>query len=114
MRLGSCHRCPGCQHGDFAACKHAEFVGLPETIMLQPKAGASVRLSRNALSDLGVKLASEVAYKEIIAVELAYGNESFMLGAVLSESGPRTVTTPFESFLGQFKHVRTRESYLCV
>ena len=68
-----------------------EIVGLPETIMLQPKAGASVRLSRNALSDLGVKLASEVAYKEIIAVELAYGNESFMLGAVLSESGPRTV-----------------------
>ena len=71
--------------------------------MLHPKGQASVRLSRNALNENGVKLASEVAYKEIIAVELAYDNEAFLLGEVLSDNGPRVVTSAFQSDMGEFK-----------
>ena len=106
VRIGSCHRCAACQQGNHAACEkteNAKFVGLPEVITLHPKGEASVRLSRNALNDLGAKLASEVTCKEIIAVELAYDNESFMLGEVVSTSGPRTVSTDFESMMGLFK-----------
>ena len=103
VRIGSCHRCPGCEQGDYASCENVKLVGVPEVIDLRPKGQASVRLGRNALSDLGVKLASEAKPQEVIAVELSYESEPFMLAAVLSESGPRKVTEAFESDLGQFK-----------
>ena len=101
VRIGSCHRCPGCQRGDYAACENVSFVGLPEVIDLHPKGKASVRLGRNALNDLGVKLASEAKPQEVVAVELAFESEPFMLAAVLSENGPRKVVEAFESYLGQ-------------
>ena len=79
------------------------MIGEPVVIDLHPKGTPSVRLSRNALSELGAKLAAEVEPAEVIAVELAFQNESFMLAAVISESGPRTVAEDFESYLGKFK-----------
>ena len=103
VRIGSCHRCPGCQRGDFAACENVALIGQPEIIDLHPKGTRSVRLGRNALSDLGAKLAAEVQPGEIIAVELAFQNESFMLAKVVSETGPHTITEDFESYLGKFK-----------
>ena len=72
-------------------------------IDLHPKGVRSVRLGRNALSELGANLAAQVKPTEIIAVELAFHNESFMLGEVVSKDGPRTVAEDFESALGQFK-----------
>ena len=103
VRVGSCHRCPGCQQGNFAACENVSFVGPTEVIQLHPEGRASVRLSRNALNELGVRLAGEVKPKEIIAVELAVESEPFMLAEVVSTNGPRKVSEMFESFLGQFK-----------
>ena len=103
VRIGSCHRCSGCERGDFAACENVSLIGEPVVIDLHPKGTPSVRLSRNALSELGAKLAAEVEPAEVIAVELAFQNESFMLAAVISESGPRTVAEDFESYLGKFK-----------
>ena len=79
------------------------MIGQPDVITLYPKGVPSVRLSRNALSDLGAKLATEAKEKEVIAVELAYHNESFMLAAVVSADGPRKVVEAFESHLGSFK-----------
>ena len=72
-------------------------------IDLHPKGQASVRLGRNALSDLGVKLASEAEPQEVIAVELSFESEPFMLAEILSKSGPYKVTEAFESHLGKFK-----------
>ena len=103
VRIGSCHRCPGCERGDYAACENVSLIGEPVVIDLHPKGVRSVRLTRNALSELGAKLAAEVKVGEVIAVELAFQNESFMLGAVVSESGPRKVADDFESELGKFK-----------
>ena len=42
VRVGSCHRCPGCQQGNFAACENASFVGPTEVI------GYSTCISRAA------------------------------------------------------------------
>ena len=101
MRVGSCHRCEACQRQDYGNCTDFQFVGQTEVIQLRPKESASVRIGRNALNELGKKLASEAELGEIIAVELAFDSEPFMMGEKLSE--PYRVTEDFESYLGQFK-----------
>ena len=101
VRVGSCHRCEACQRQDYGNCTDFQFVGQTEVIQLRPKESASVRIGRNALNELGKKLASEAELGEIIAVELAFDSEPFMMGEKLSE--PYQVTEDFESYLGQFK-----------
>lgn len=70
VRQCSCHTCPGCKSGRFSECEKMELLGPMEQIQLQPDGGRSVRLTRNALSEMGAALAREVHYKEIIGVEL--------------------------------------------
>ena len=101
VRVGSCHRCQACQSQGYNNCTNLQFVGRTEVIQLRPKESASVRISRNALNELGRKLASEAEIGELIAVELAYDSEPFMIGEKLAD--PYRVTEDFESFLGQFK-----------
>lgn len=101
-RQCSCHSCDACKEGRFSSCVNIELLGPAETITLQPNGGRSVRLTRNALAELGVTLAEEVQFKEIIGIELTGANESFMLGEVLNENGPRVVDSSFESYMGKF------------
>ena len=44
---------------DYNNCIDLQFVGPTEVIQLRPKESASVRIGRNALNELGTKLASE-------------------------------------------------------
>lgn len=103
VRQCSCHSCEACKQGRHAACINMELLGPVETIKLEPETGRSVRLTRNALSEMGVALSREVRHKEIIGIELEGANESFMLGEVLSETGPYTIQVALESYMGQFK-----------
>jgi len=103
VRTGSCHRCAGCQRGAFDLCDNIRFVGPAEVITLHPKEKASIRLGRHALSDLGVKLAGEAKEHELLAVELSYANEAFMLCEVVSTAGVYRIEKDFESNLGNFK-----------
>lgn len=77
-------------------------MGPLETIQLFPKGGCRVRLTRNALKDLGASLVKEVNEKEIIGVEFSDCNGCFVLGKVLNPLGPRTLSSTFESFIGKF------------
>lgn len=103
VRQCSCHSCDACKHGRHAACVNVALLGPVETIKLEPDGGRSVRLTRNSLSELGAALAREVRYGEVIGVELDGLNESFMLGQVMSESGPYIIQTELESYMGLFK-----------
>lgn len=102
VRQCSCHSCPNCQASHFDRCVNIELLGPVELIQLQLEHGRSVRLTRDALSDLGKSLAREVQRGEIIGIELAGGNESFMLGKVVS-SKSYVVETGFESYMGRFE-----------
>ena len=129
VRQCSCHSCDRCKSGRYNECVNIDLLGPAETITLRPDGGRSVRLTRNALSELGISLASQVSLclivqfpastrththahacthtqvtcKEIIGVELSGENESFMLAEVLSMSGPREVETEFDSYFGHFE-----------
>lgn len=103
VRQCSCHSCDACKVQRFDECVNMELLGPVETITLHPDRGNSVRMTRNALSEMGVSLSQQVREKEIIGVELEGENESFMLCQVLSASGPYTVSEGFESHMGEFK-----------
>lgn len=102
VRQCSCHSCDACQQGRHEACANMQLLGPVERIKLVPETGRSVRLTRNALSELGIALSREVCHKEIIGIELEGANESFMLAEVLNESGPYTMEVAQESYMGKF------------
>lgn len=102
VRQCSCHSCSKCVAGRFDECKNIDLIGPVEIIQLEPDGGRSVRLTRDALAELGRELARSVVKDEIIGVELSGENESFMLGKVLSD-GAYCVQTMFESHMGLMK-----------
>ena len=103
VRQCSCHSCLACKAGRLGECENLELLGPVEIITLEPDGGRSVRLTRNALSELGIALSKEVCHQEIVGVELTGANESFMLGEVQNEFGPYTIERVQESYMGRFE-----------
>lgn len=64
VRQCSCHSCDACKSERFESCVNMELLGPTETIELHAERGRSVRLTRNALSELGARLAHEVRHNE--------------------------------------------------
>ena len=96
MRLRSCHQCPGCNNlTALANCANAEVCGVTERVEIREQISAGARQTRSALQDQGERLSAGVTLGQVIAVELTFESEVFMLGVVTKTK--YTIDSQYES-----------------
>ena len=83
MRLRSCHQCQGCNNlTALDNCANAEVCGVIERVEILEQVSAEARQTRSALQDQGERMSAGVMLGQVIAVELTFESEVFMLGVV--------------------------------